>query len=770
MKYSVLFFLVLILLSVHVIGQGVIINEFMSDNETTIQDEDGDFKDWIELYNNSDTPVNLLNYSISDDDSNLDKWVFPQKILNPHDYLLLFASGKNRTDTNELHTNFKISSGGEELFLSDSSGLLVDQTASVSLMPDETYARVPDGSPDWIKCNTPSPAMSNNLSNILTFSADAGFYTTPFFLILNSLSGDSIYFTLNGDIPDNNSFLFSDSVLIDYKASDPNVFSEIPTTPEQSLISYKAWELPDGLVDKATVLRCASFSNGIRTSRIYTKTFFVVNNIFDKYTLPVISLVTDGNNLFNPDSGIYVPGVNFDINNPQWTGNYFKDGTAWERPVHIEYFEPDGSPGFSQDAGVRIHGGKSRVAAQKSLRLYARKEYGEKYFNYRLLPQRPVEKYKRFILRTTMSGWGKPAIIKDVVAQNISSGLNIDYQEFQPAIVYINGEYWGIHTIRDRIDERYIEYTHYIDKDSVEFYEPRNSHYDSLMEYIELNDLSDNGNYEYIKNQIDIDNYIDYYIAEQFFKNYDWPANNMKIWRDKSPEGKWRWVFYDLDAGFGNPEYNMLVHSTLNDNGVVWPNSPASTFLYRNLLKNNNFTNQFISRYAEVLNNAFNVDTMAGKLNTIKEIYAPEIADHILRWNFPDSYADWEDNIEDEMISFIEDRPCYVESNIISFFNITEFDFLCEMKVNNNSDGTKLILSPNPGNGVFYIFNKASDINNATVTITDISGRTVAKITNFSISKNQHNFLNLSYLTGNLYFLRFESDVVNEQIKFIIVK
>jgi len=163
--------------------------------------------------------------------------------------------------------------------------------------------------------------------------------------------------------------------------------------------------------------------------------------------------------------------------------------------------------GFSQDAGLRIHGGKTRQASQKSLRLYARNEYGEKYFNYKLLPKRNVNKYKRFLLRTTMGAWGGQTIIKDILAQNISASLNIDHQKFQPVIVYINGEYWGIHTIRDRIDERYIEYTHNVDKDSIEFKEGWEISNGPLAAFIKNNSLEQQGNYEYVKTKIDIDNY-----------------------------------------------------------------------------------------------------------------------------------------------------------------------------------------------------------------------------------------------------------------------
>ncbi len=759
MWYGIIIFLQVI----YVNGQNVLINEFMAKNNTTIHDEDGEYSDWIELYNASNSTINLLNYSLSDDNNNLDKWIFPEISILPNSYLLVFASEKNRLDTTELHTNFKISSSGEELYLSNNIGTIIDQTESINLATDESYGRTPDGDTNWMVINISTPNSSNNNSNQLLFSHQEGFYTAPFSLKINSLN-DTIYYTLNGSIPTESAAVFIDSILIDNKNAQPNVLSEIPTTPEQNLISYKAWESPAEIIDKATILRCASYRNGERTSKIYTKTFFVDEEITTKYTIPVISLITEENNLFNPDTGIFVPGVSFDSQNPEWSGNYFMDGDNWERNIHIEYFERDGTLGFSQNAGIRIHGGKTRQAAQKSLRLYARNEYGEKYFNYKLLPQRQVNKYKRFLLRTTMGDWGDETIIKDALAQNISAQLDIDYQDFQPVIVFINGEYWGIYTIKDRIDERYIEYTHNINKDSVEFKEWGNASYDSLITFIGNNSLAHSSNYEYVKTKIDINNYIDYTIAELFFANYDWPGNNMELWR-KIPDGKWRWVLYDLDASFGNKNYNMLLHSTKNDSTVTWPNSPASTFLFRNLLKNEIFKSKFINRYAEVLNDEYAIDSLINKLDSIKEIYSPEMNSHIGRWSFPDSFNSWEENIENDLLSFIEKRSCAVRENIMTFFNLTSFDFNCDFQVGEVDD---LILVPNPNNGQFFLFNTSSDITNAIITIANVNGQVIYKESNVTILENERKYLELPILQSNAYFLQIISDNYAEQKKIII--
>ncbi|MCD4736904.1 MAG: CotH kinase family protein, partial [Bacteroidales bacterium] len=668
------------------------------------------------------------------------------------------------------HTNFKISSCGEELFLSSCSGFIIDQTNAVSLEEDETYGRLPDGGSNWVYFSEPTCGCSNNVTNQMLFTFERGYYNHPLYQKIISLLGDTVYYTLDCTVPTVNSSIYEDSIFLDFTYNSPNYFSLIPTSPEQNMISYKAWEPPDSLIDKANILRCASYRNGIRTSKIYTESFFIDSLIFDKYSTPVISLVTESDNLFSYDSGIYVPGVHYDTNNPCWSGNYFQKGDAWERPVHIEYFESNGNIGFSQDAGIRINGGKTRHAAQKSLRLYARNEYGNKNFNYQLLPQKPVSKYKRFLLRNTMSGWQTQAMIKDVLAHEISRDLNIEVQDFQPVIVFINGEYWGIHSIRDRIDEHFIAYTYNLDPDTIEFKENNNQHYQNLVNFIDSNDLSINSNYEYVKTLIDIDNYIDYYIAELFLANYDWPANNVKLWRPKTQDGKWRWVLVDLDAGFGDENINMFVHATLNDTSIFWPNSPSSTFIFRNLLKNSSFQDQLITTYADVLNSIFDVNIMKNKLDIIIEMYKPEISLHSARWNFPDSFSKWESDIEEDLVSFIYNRPCCVEINIIDFFDLNEFGFHCYSAIGNNLGTNSLNLFPNPNNGFFHLRNCTNDIHNASVIIAGVNGEIVFREDNISLASNEVITFNLSHFINGTYILYFKDAGLSVQKKIIIIE
>ena len=206
MKGTITLILLFSTLLGHGIGQSIVINELMSDNSSTLPDEDGDWSDWIELYNSSEVSINLNGYHLSDDRESLDKWTLPDIDLQPKSFLIIIASGKDRRNIDELHTNFKIASDGEAIYLSSPS-TLIDSTASVLLKSDQVYQRFPDGGDDWGISILSSPEMPNIKSSKLSFSHQAGFYASDFTLSIESDTEDEIYYTLNGDSPTSGSLL-----------------------------------------------------------------------------------------------------------------------------------------------------------------------------------------------------------------------------------------------------------------------------------------------------------------------------------------------------------------------------------------------------------------------------------------------------------------------------------------------------------------------------------------------------------------------------------
>jgi len=772
-----IFWFIILLSTAHVGGQDLVINEFMSLNKTTIQDEDGEYSDWIEIYNKGDSPITLSDYALSDDSSDIGKWVFPEMPLSSKGFLLVFASGKDRHDPAELHANFKIASSGEEIFLSGPGRIIIDRAGPASLPDDWTMARVPDGSNQWFECSNSTGGSSNDIANHLLFSFDQGFYSSPFLLDISSVMDDTVRFTLDGTIPTIRSDIYSGPLNMDFIISKPNYFSEIPTSPEQGLLSYKSWSSPATNIHKAHILRCASFKNGIRTSSIYTRTYFVDPSMLSRYTMPVVSIVTEEENLFGYEKGIFVPGIQQDPDRPGITGNYFMKGNSWERPVHIAYFEADGNLSISQNAGIRIHGGLTRHAAQKSLRLYARSEYGKSTFEYPLLPQKRVSSYKRFLLRSTMGGSSiDNATIRDVLAHELVREMDFEIQDFRPVIVYVNGEYWGIHTLRDRIDEHFIEYSFGIDQDSIDMINANiahvdagsNLHYLELAQFVDQNDLSIGENYEFIKTQIDINCLMDYVIAEMFMANKDWPGNNQKLWRPQNQEGKWRWIFLDLDIAFNRTIPDIFEHAMLEEGIRSFDTESVSSFLLRNLLKNSDFRIMFTDRFAQVLNEIITPRKILETTEKIMDLYRPEIQSHSARWNYPVSKESWEQDIETNLVSFLIRRRCEVAQHVIRAFDMPDFAFSCE-GVNDFSEN--IIVAPNPSNGKFFIQNDSPYNILLDLTVIDVAGRSVYADTGISMYKFQRNHYDLSGLSSGTYFIKFTDGLNHIQpgVKAIIV-
>jgi len=606
-------------------------------------------------------------------------------------------------------------------------------------------------------------------------SQPPGFYTSNISLTLETNSEDTIYYSLDGSVPTKESFLFmpGDSIVFQDKSQESNYYSEFVTTLDISVYGYPIWESPEGLLSKGNILRFCSYKNGEISSSVQSGTYFIFSDGAHKYELPVISLMVDEADFFSQDSGIYIPGLSFDEEIPESTGNYYKRGYAWERNVHIEYYNEAGERGFSQDAGVRIHGGATRTASQKSLKFYARSEYGDSHFSYKLLPNNENDEYKRFQLQSSMGDWSK-TIIKDPLAHEICRTLNFATQDSRPVIVFINGEYWGVQTIRDRIDKYYLEYkegaTH---QDSVtllhsfsnpEAIEGDAEGFTELLEFIAENDIAFEENYNYLLSQIDMENYIDYNIAEIFLSNYDWPGNNIKYWRESDGSTKWRWIFFDIDGGLYNYRYDMLEHCTLNDDEVVWPNSPPSTFIFRNLLRNDRFVSEFISRYADILNSNFSLNTIINKASFFVDLYSSSISEHSDRWNFPENENAWRNDIKEHLLEFLEKRHCYAVDNLSNFFDLSDFPFDCCSEATFNT----LLAYPNPSSGEFSLLNISEDSMFGAVTISTTSGSIVYSEESVTIRGGETLELNSLDLPKGIYIVTFQGSLKGQSLKLIV--
>lgn len=730
-------------------SQTVVINEVVASNSNGIEDEDGDTEDWIELYNYGTDTVHLGGLFLSDDYGELDKWEIPDTSLAPGGFALIFASGKDRTAGAHLHTNFKISRSGEPVLLSRADGAVIDVYHPVVLLTDQSYGRLTDGGDALVYFSTPTPAATNS-SAILTgppnemvgFSHPTGFYTDTVMLELFSASPEAqIYYTLDGTVPTETSTLYSGPIAVYDKTDEDNGIAMIPTNPTNAPQDYR-WKPPEGQVFKGTVVRAAAYLNGIPQTAVSTKTYFNDPAGRDRFGLPVIALNTAPDHLFEYETGIYVPGIVHDQHPTSWywgNGNYHKRGRDWERPVHFTLIDTLNVPYLETDAGLRIHGGGSRALPQKTNRIYARSAYGSEAFQYPFFRAATDDSFSRIIMRNSGQDFNA-TMFRDALAVSLVSHLDLEIQHSEPAAVFVNGVYWGIQNIRERIDKHYIARRRGADPDNldlinlysgVQVAEGSYDHFENFLSALETADMNSDAARALVEHTIEVENFFDQVISKVYFSAYDWPGNNVRFWRERQPGSKYRYVLFDNDDAFRDVNYNSLAHGTAED-GDNWPNPPWSTFLLRKVLENDSLRSRFIHRAHYHLSETFTPERVLAAIDSFEVLYEPHIEEHIKRWGYPESKNVWSWYIE-QFKQFAQYRPCMVAVHFNEKFGPTESVMLNDLcgtvstAANPVSDLEITGLYPNPNNGSFRLefFTEINLVRPVTIYITDLTGKTI---------------------------------------------
>jgi hypothetical protein len=683
------------------------INEILANNQGAFKNSTVQLNDWIELYNTSNEEVDLSGWGISDNDSI--KHIFPNAGLKipSKGYIVLVASG-NKSLGNR-HLSFSLNHDGETIKLFSTTGKVVDKLEYAAIRKDVAFGRKFDGSTRLRYFAVPNPGTSNNdqiaskkITKAPKFSKNGGFQS-PFSLkISRFLSNADIFYTLDGSEPvpqdslkviyeykknyqenpgdpvvnqkfsaSKNSFLYKGKITISETELGANKYSLIPTTFARSA-SY----LPKTNIPKAQIVRAIAVKKGKLPSEIVSNTYFHETSKKSPYTLPIISLAFNPDDLFDYEKGMYVAGNTFDAFRRTsfettglcTVGNYSNRSSFWEKDASFELFE-DSKQKICQSITARIHGGCSRSFPYKSFKLFS----DDNFDKYDLIRKEKTKSQTSVVLRNSGNDYNR-TLFKDVFIHQLMKPLNIPIQEFRPSIVYINGEYWGIHNLRDRVDNDYLENVYDVDKNNVDmikivFDGPEeieygdDKAYNELKSFFKSNGFSSAENFEKAKSLMDMANFIDYQIAHIFVGNIDWPQNNVRLWRVKTSEnnkapkdGKWRWVFFDADRSLG--ETVNVTHNNLSD--AI--NRPEN-FIFNKLLQNPSFKTQFVTRFRQLLDSTFKYENSSKLYLDIKKIYEPEIETHVKRWNIISSKAQWERNCE-EVLSYLKFRPDIVKKQL----------------------------------------------------------------------------------------------------------
>jgi hypothetical protein len=590
----------------------------------------------VHNYNTSSSDLSCIPFLTLGYNSEIDN------ATEPHQLMVLPSS--------YLHTNFKLSSNGEDLILSDQEENVLDSIFTGTLETDMSFGRYFESS-SWVLFADPTPGSSNSTSSYagalspIEFSMASGFYNQGQISVELSTPDESatIYFTTDG------------------------------TTPTMDDFNY-GYSIP---LTSTTVIRARAFLNGWLPSETESKTYIFGED--EAEGLPVVFLSTDPSTFFDEDTGMYVMGPNASWDFPYFGANFWED---WERLIHFEILETDGS-GYAANAGVKIFGGWSRAFPQKSLSIFSRSYYGPSTFDYTLFPDSGIDSYEAFVLRNSGNDW-ESTMLRDGFITSLTNDLDIDHQQYRPAVHYINGEFWGIQNIREKVNEHFIASHHLISSDNIDLLEfegeaihGTNTDYMNLLDYIENNDMNDPLVQTALENWIDIESYMSYQAFQIFIDNRDWPGNNIKFWRDHRVGGKWRWILYDTDFGFSIWESNAYTYNTLSfalePNGPGWPNPPWSTFLFRRMMDNDHFKYSFINIYCDLLNTVFQPNYLISHLDSIANNIEEIIPVHRARWynngNWPNSTVNWQSRIN-TMENFSTNRRSYAINHIKNEFDL----------------------------------------------------------------------------------------------------
>jgi hypothetical protein len=617
----------------------LVFNELLARNSDLVYDNHGDDDDWFEIYNYGDDPVLLNKIWFTDNPSSPLLWKIDTTApvyIYPGEYFLVWADDEPEEGFN--HAGFKISGDGEFLGMYTTDMQLIDQVAFPGQTPNVSYGRSPDAGLSWMFFNTPTPLAENDSHGggmVLPAPASnrqGGLYDAPFTFMLSSPVADAeIRYTLD--------------------ANDPSRESPLYKQPIE--------------VTKTTILKARLFREGDLPGPMLTCSYFLDTISYEN---PLVSIVATPDDLYGS------------------RGLIKTNSSTLEIPAHFEYID-NRQMKYASGTGIQLHAVNN--GKPTSLRFHARSRYGNDWFGYPFFGDRAPYFFKRLILRNSGNDNVNKSPLnthfRDLLIHEIARNAFEDplVSAGKPVNVFLNGTYHGLFNLRERIDQFYIE-THKgvtTDYDLLEraFGFPSNQNpivgsfdqWNALMAFADTTgNLADQDDFEYIASQVDLDNFTNYWMTEVFAGNYDWLSNNIKFW--KPAEGKWQWMFWDLDHGlgfkyndYGHVSWNTLEWSLTNSDRA-WSDG-YNNRLIRNLLKNTQYREHFIKHFASLLNTSFAFTATEPVFDSLRLLYENDMVCHTRRYE--KNMDDWHMAL-DTVKHYLEKRPGVVFGHLENFFGL----------------------------------------------------------------------------------------------------
>ena len=591
----------------------LIINEVMNNNSTYLVQNGYEYYDWIELKNNSNHDIKLSDYYLSTNDDNYNMYKLPEKTLTPGELYIVMASGdENLSNNSYKHTNFKL--GDIESLYLTKNNKIVDSMLIADIPSGYSEGRNNDNGFYYFSSPTPGNNNGTGISAIAalpSLSITPGVYNDSKGINLEIKGAGTIYYTLDGSTPTTSSKIYNGPILL----------------------------------NSTTVVKAVSVLEGKLISKAAIGSYIINEN----HTLPVMSVSLNPSN-FNR------------VQSDNWN-------TELEVEAHAELYE-DGK-GFSIPCGFKLFGGSTRGMAKKSFSLKFRKKYGAGTLNYQVFDNRDFSKFNTLILRSGSQD-SEFSFMRDSLMTSLVDGVtNLQVQAYKSVILYINGNYWGVYNIREKVDDDFISNHFNVDGSKANIVRIDNDistgtidDYRNVVNYLNSNNMAISSNYEYIKTKLNIDSFADYWAAEAWVTNND--IINTRFYSHPDVDnGRINMIFYDLDYAMWNVRNNYF-NFTVQPEGMS--DFKVTTEMMRSLIRSNEFKKDYLERISYQYKNVWNEERVLKKIDEIYKNLKPEMERNQLRWGI--TMNTWEENVE-KLRDYARNRGSYYKSTAKTFFGLS---------------------------------------------------------------------------------------------------